>query len=50
LEIETRPDVDFADLAVRLVWYDQAHFINDFRAMLGNTPGEYAAAYGKVNQ
>jgi AraC-like DNA-binding protein len=41
LEIETNPDVDFADLAVRLGWYDQAHFINDFRCMLGCTPGEY---------
>lgn len=44
LEIENAPDVDFADLAVRLGWYDQAHFINDFRSMLGSTPGEYAAA------
>ncbi|MDW5610596.1 helix-turn-helix domain-containing protein [Mycolicibacterium sp. D5.8-2] len=47
LEIETDPAVDFADLAVRLGWYDQAHFINDFRAMLGSTPGEYAATYGR---
>ncbi|WP_102143718.1 AraC family transcriptional regulator [Mycobacterium hubeiense] len=46
LEIETHPSVDFADLAVRLGWYDQAHFINDFRAMLGCTPGEYAARHG----
>ncbi|MED5816030.1 helix-turn-helix domain-containing protein [Mycolicibacterium sp. 050232] len=46
LEIESAPDVDFADLAVRLGWYDQAHFINDFRSMLGSTPGEYAAAHG----
>ncbi len=43
LEIESNPDVDFADLAVRLGWYDQSHFINDFRAMLGCTPGEYGA-------
>lgn len=42
LEIETNRGVDFADLAVRLGWYDQAHFINDFRTMLGATPGEYA--------
>jgi AraC-like DNA-binding protein len=42
LEIETNPMVDFADLAVRLGWYDQAHFINDFRSMLGCTPVEYA--------
>jgi AraC-like DNA-binding protein len=43
LEIESHPGVDHADLAVRLGWCDQAHFINDFRAMLGTTPGEYAA-------
>jgi AraC-like DNA-binding protein len=46
LEIETNPTVDFADLAVRRGWYDQAHFINDFRAMLGCTPGEYATRHG----
>jgi AraC-like DNA-binding protein len=46
LEIESQPGVDFADLAVRLGWYDQVHFINDFRSMLGCTPGEYAARHG----
>jgi AraC-like DNA-binding protein len=46
LEIESRRGVDFADLAVRLGWYDQAHFINDFRSMLGCTPGEYASRHG----
>lgn len=46
LEIESRPGVDHADLAVSLGWYDQAHFINDFRTMLGSTPGEYATAHG----
>ena len=46
LEIESDPGVDFADLAVRLGWYDQAHFINDFRSMLGSTPGDYANAHG----
>jgi AraC-like DNA-binding protein len=49
LEIESRPDVDFAELAVRLGWYDQAHFINDFRSMLGCTPGDYAGRYGGQN-
>jgi len=43
LEIESHPDLDFADLAVRLGWYDQAHFINDFRSFLGCTPREYLA-------
>ncbi|AKS36352.1 helix-turn-helix domain-containing protein [Mycolicibacterium goodii] len=47
LEIETAGSVDFADLAVRLGWYDQAHFINDFRGMLGCTPGEYASRFGQ---
>ena len=46
LEIESHRDVDFADLAVRLGWYDQAHLINHFRSMLGSTPGEYASAHG----
>ena len=50
LEIETQPEVDFAELAVRLGWYDQAHFINDFRSMLGTTPVEYAAAYSEVSR
>jgi AraC-like DNA-binding protein len=45
LEIESRPGVDHADLAVSLGWYDQAHFINDFRTMLGSTPGEYVSQY-----
>jgi AraC-like DNA-binding protein len=45
LEIETDSAIDFADLAVRLGWYDQSHFINDFRAMLGCTPGEYATKH-----
>ena len=34
-----------ADLAARHGWYDQAHFSNDFRAMLGCTPGEYATKH-----
>jgi AraC-like DNA-binding protein len=46
LALERDPTEDGAELAVRLGWYDQAHFINDFRAMLGCTPGEYAARHG----
>ncbi len=45
LAIETDRGVDFADLAVRFGWYDQAHFANDFRSMLGCSPGEYAQRY-----
>lgn len=46
LDIETEPDIDLAELAVRHGWYDQAHFTGDFRAMLGCAPGEYAGRYG----
>jgi AraC-like DNA-binding protein len=35
---------DWTDLALELGYADQAHFINDFRALVGRTPGEYAAA------
>lgn len=45
LAIETDRAIDFADLAVRFGWYDQAHFANDFRSMLGCSPGEYAQRY-----
>lgn len=41
--LETDAEVDLADLAVRLGWYDQAHLTNDFRRMLGETPGRYAS-------
>lgn len=43
--LESDPTADHAELATSLGWYDQAHFINDFRAMLGCTPGEYAARH-----
>ena len=43
LVLERDPDVDLADLAVRLGWYDQSHLTNDFRRMLGEPPGRYAA-------
>ena len=43
LAIERDPALDLAALAVRLGWYDQAHLTNDFRRMLGETPGQYAA-------
>ena len=31
-----------AELAQRLGYFDEAHFIRDFRAMVGITPGQYA--------
>lgn len=43
LALERDPGTDLAELAVRLGWYDQAHLTNDFRRMLGETPGRYAS-------
>ncbi len=33
---------DWAQLALELGYFDQAHFIRDFKAMTGHTPGRYA--------
>jgi AraC-like DNA-binding protein len=33
---------DFADLALELAYADQAHFIRDFRKLVGSTPAQYA--------
>ncbi len=34
---------DWASLALDLGYFDQAHFINDFRRVVGRSPAEYAA-------
>jgi AraC-like DNA-binding protein len=36
--------MDWTKLALDLGYFDQAHFIKDFKAMVGQTPGEYARA------
>jgi len=33
--------VDWTQLAFELGYFDQAHFIKDFKAIIGRTPGEY---------
>ncbi|WP_328459175.1 AraC family transcriptional regulator [Amycolatopsis sp. NBC_00438] len=40
--IATEGPVDYAGLAVRLGYSDQSHFIRDFAAVTGQSPGEYA--------
>ena len=36
------PDIGFADLALDLGYADQAHFIRDFRKIVGRPPADYA--------
>lgn len=40
--LDSDPGADLADVATRLGWYDQSHFVRDFRRFLGVTPGRYA--------
>ncbi len=36
-----KQDVDWTRLALQAGYFDQAHFINDFRSLIGQTPTEY---------
>ena len=36
------PDADLTGLAYECGYFDQAHFIKDFKAFVGKTPSEYA--------
>jgi AraC-like DNA-binding protein len=40
--------VDWSALAQELGYFDQAHFIRDFKAQVGKTPAAYAAACARV--
>lgn len=39
--------VDWAELALSLGYFDQAHFIGDFARLVGQPPGEYACREGR---
>jgi AraC-like DNA-binding protein len=43
LEIEKTPSIHWSEIALRNGFYDQAHFIHEFRNYSGFTPGEYLA-------
>jgi AraC-like DNA-binding protein len=42
-QLQAQAEIDWARLALDLGYYDQAHFANDFRALVGRTPTEYDA-------
>ena len=39
--IESGKVTDWAQLSAELGYYDQAHFIKDFKSLIGKTPGDY---------
>jgi AraC-like DNA-binding protein len=44
------PDADLAGLAVEGGYFDQAHFIKEFKEFAGKTPGEYAVEMRKLRE
>ncbi len=42
-ELHADPTTSLSDLAIRLGWYDQAHFTRDFTAAAGISPAMYAS-------
>jgi len=45
--LATTPGIDQIELALRLGYYDQAHFVRDFATVIGEPPGRYASARRK---
>ncbi len=45
--LEQGETIDLAQLATDLGYFDQAHFIKDFKALIGKTPAEYAKHVSK---
>jgi AraC-like DNA-binding protein len=46
-EIEARRPVGWADLAAACGYYDQSHFIQEFRGFSGMNPGAYLRSRGE---
>jgi AraC-like DNA-binding protein len=41
-QVQSGAVINWADLALQLGYFDQAHFVRDFRALIGQSPAEYA--------
>jgi AraC-like DNA-binding protein len=42
-QVQGQGNVDWARMALDLGYYDQAHFVRDFRSLVGRTPAQYDA-------
>jgi AraC-like DNA-binding protein len=42
-QLQGQGSIDWARLALELGYYDQAHFVRDFRSLVGRTPAQYDA-------
>lgn len=47
MSVETDKNIDWAMLAIKLGYYDQAHFIKDFKSIIGKTPKNYHSTISK---
>lgn len=47
--IETNQTINWSNLALSLGYYDQAHFINDFKNLVGQSPNEYLRTLNSSN-
>lgn len=47
-QMQVGVSVSWMELALTLGYFDQAHFIRDFRKLVGRSPAEYARAEGRL--
>jgi len=48
--IEAAPQQSWSDLALQLGYFDQAHLINDFKAITGYSPVDYFSNHAKASE
>lgn len=49
-QLQAGTPIAWTELALALGYFDQAHFIRDFRKLVGRTPAQYARAEGKPDR